>query len=109
MQDVIDNGFLWSSDYHTKLFMFVIVLWGLWTVRNKMGIVKIFPRNSNENFHKIFVCFQKWHILLREQGARYLDDKITRMKSWLQVFGRKLKIQRWRGCYIGFSIFCSLV
>ncbi|XP_021315548.1 uncharacterized protein LOC110434912 [Sorghum bicolor] len=35
---------------------------------------------------------RKWRILLREQDARYLDDKITRMESWLQVFGRKLKI-----------------
>jgi len=57
-----------------------------------MGIEKTFPRNSNEVSHKFFVCLQKWRILLREQDARYLDDKITRMESWLQVFGRKLKI-----------------
>lgn len=75
-----------SNDYHTKLFMSTIVLWGLWTARNKMGIEKIFPRNSNEIFHNFFVFLQKWRILLREQSAPYLDDKITRMKSWAAVF-----------------------
>jgi hypothetical protein len=84
MQDASDNWIpMGSRDYHTKLFMFSIVLWGTWTVRNEMGIEKIFPRKSNEVFHIFFMFLQKWCILLREQSSRYLDDKIIRMKNWL--------------------------
>lgn len=52
MQDVFDFWIpMGGRDYHIKLSTFVIVLWGLWNVRNKIGIEKKFLRSSNEVFH----------------------------------------------------------
>jgi hypothetical protein len=31
---------------------------------------------------------QKWRILLKEQDAQFLDDKVARMKIWLAAFWR---------------------
>lgn len=45
---------LGGRDYHIKLFMFTVIIWGLWTVRNKMGIQGIFPNSSNEIFLQNF-------------------------------------------------------
>jgi hypothetical protein len=39
IQDVFKNWIpLECKDYHIKLFMFSGILWGLWHVRNEMGI-----------------------------------------------------------------------
>jgi hypothetical protein len=39
MQDVFENWIvLGGKDYHVKLFLFTIVLWGFWNARNKMSI-----------------------------------------------------------------------
>lgn len=89
---------LGGRDYHIKLFMFTIITWGLWIVRNKMGIPGLFPKSSNEVFLKIFNLFQKWKILLKEQDARYADDKIKRMKIWLSTFWRRIKVYEWKEC-----------
>ena len=43
IQDVFEYWTLLGGKYyHIKLFMFSVMLWGLWTVRNKMGIEKNF-------------------------------------------------------------------
>jgi CRISPR/Cas system CMR-associated protein Cmr1 (group 7 of RAMP superfamily) len=67
----------------------MIVLWGLWNVRNKIGDREKVSRSSIEVFYKIFSFTQKWRILLKEGGARFLDDRLGRMKSWLTVFWKR--------------------
>lgn len=92
MEDVFDNWIpLGCYDYQLNSFCLLLFYRGLWMVRNKMGIEKVFLRSSNEVFHIIFVFLQKWHILLKEQAARYLDNKLTRMKKWLQNFWKNTK------------------
>jgi hypothetical protein len=60
LQDVFDKWIpLVGNNYHIKLFMLAIILWGLWNVRNKMGIEKKFPKSSNKGF------FTKSLVLLR--------------------------------------------
>jgi hypothetical protein len=91
LQDIFDHWIvLGGRDCHVKRFMFAIVLWGLWNVRNKIGIEIFFPRSSNEVFFKIFHYLQKWCILLKEQDARFLADKIDKMKEWLKAFWRQI-------------------
>ena len=34
---------------------------------------------------------QKWRILLKEQAAQFMDDKISRVKSWLQDFCKNIE------------------
>lgn len=41
LQDVFDHWIVMGEkNYHVKLFMSAIVLWGLWNVRTKMGLLK---------------------------------------------------------------------
>lgn len=65
---------------------FFVILWGLWNVRNKTWIEKKFLQSSYKIFHKICLLIQKWHILLKDQNVRFLDDKVDKMKFWLQGF-----------------------
>ena len=51
----LNIGFPWGEGLAFKAFHFHYYLWGLWSVRNKMGIEKKFPNSSNEFFHKIFM------------------------------------------------------
>jgi len=46
----------------------------------------VFPKSSNEVFHKKIRFVQKWHILMKVRDAKYLDDKIDKLKKWLTVF-----------------------
>lgn len=87
LNDFFDNWLvLGSKNYHVKLFMFVIVLWGLWTVRNKMCIEKRFPKSSHEVFDKILQLMQKWRVLLKEQDTRFIDSSLKEVKTWLLKF-----------------------
>lgn len=87
MQDVFDNGVkLGDRNCHVKLFIFFVILWGLWNIRNKMGIEKKFPNSSIDVFHKIFLMLQRWRILLKGQDIWFLDGKMEKMKAWLKAF-----------------------
>lgn len=71
LQDFFDNWLpLNSKQYHVKLFAFSVVLWSIWTTRNKMGIERKFQRSTNEVFHKMFNFLQKWKILLRKRRCK---------------------------------------
>lgn len=54
LQEVFDEWIpLGSHNYHVKLFILSIVLWGIWNVRNKMCIEKVFVGSSKEIFLQI--------------------------------------------------------
>ena len=44
---------------------------------------------------KIFKFLQKWRILLREQDAEFLDEKLKAMKTWLNDFWRR-RVGKWK-------------
>lgn len=54
-----------------------------------MGIEHKFPRGSNEFFLKIFSFLQRWRVLLKHQDAKFFDDQMKTMKSWVQEFWRE--------------------
>ena len=64
-------------NYQIKLYILSVILWCLWTVRNKMSIEKVFLGSSKEVFYKILICLQKWRRLLKEDDAIFMDDKIS--------------------------------
>jgi hypothetical protein len=69
-----------------EFFIFAIMLWVIWNIRNKMGIEKRFQSSSNEVFFKIFNFTQKWKILLGSGDEKFLEGKLMIMKGWLEAF-----------------------
>jgi hypothetical protein len=55
-------------DYGLKLFALAIVLWLLWTTRNKMPIEGVFQKNPTDILFKIRVCIQRWRPRLEQAG-----------------------------------------
>lgn len=72
-------------------FCFAIVLWGLWTTRNKWAIEGIFPRHPSDFLFKINMMMQKWRILLRDGERTTLDGKIKRAEDWVEDFKKKCR------------------
>ena len=80
MQDVF---YYWipigGRDYRIKLFIFVIVLWGLWNIRNKMGIEK--------KFQGLLMRFSIKSSLLLRNGVSFwrtamLGSWMTGLEEW---------------------------
>lgn len=87
VSDVMENWIpLGIRNYHIKLFTLIVVLWGIWSVRNKMAIEKKFPKSSNEVLVKIFKFMLKWRALLKGQDVQFLDEKLETVKKWLEDF-----------------------
>jgi hypothetical protein len=59
-QDFLD-GWLHMNDneYEFKLFILTIVLWALWTTRNKMVMEAVFPSDPADVLFKIYTFLQK--------------------------------------------------
>lgn len=56
-------------------------------------------------FHKIFMFLQNWCVLLREQDAKYLDDKMGKMKNWSKDFWKRTQDLDVEGVlYFGFLV-----
>lgn len=82
------TGFPWDAWIITLSFSCSIVLWGIWNVRNKMGIEKRFLSSSNEVFYKFFTFLQKWRILLKDGDARFFGQQYKKNEY---VVGRILE------------------
>ena len=50
---------------------------------------KVSSYSAHEVLHKILAF--RWRILLKEQAAQFMDDKISRVKSWLQDFCKNIE------------------
>lgn len=72
---------LGGHNYQTKIFILIILLWGLWNVRNKIAIERKFPGSSHDVFVKIFKFLQKWRILLREKEAQFVEEHLGVLKK----------------------------
>jgi hypothetical protein len=81
---------LGCSDYKLKLFILGVVLWILWTTRNKFAIEGGCPTSPADVVHKILSYLQRWRLLLKGEQAR-MDARATQIRSWLACFREKLR------------------
>jgi hypothetical protein len=56
-----------------KLFSFPVVVWSLWTTRNKMSIEGVYLHRPTGIFCKILNCLQRWRARLK---CTDLTDKV---------------------------------
>jgi len=73
---------LQCQDSHLKLFHFAIVVWALWTMRNKITIDQKFSISPPDVLHKIDFFSQKWGVLLSEKERLNLENSRSRVMSW---------------------------
>ena len=74
MGEEVIGSRLQSSNYHVKFFILSIMLWSLWTTRNKTGVEKRFPRPSNDFFPQNYFFPIQWKIVLEEGDVKFLKD-----------------------------------
>lgn len=92
MGDFFENWIpLGCRNYGLKLFTFSVVVWVLWTTRNKMAIDKCFPESTNEVFFTISSCLQRWRALLQAADIGRLDEYEDRIKTWMVGFRASLE------------------
>jgi hypothetical protein len=62
----LTTGSLWGcKKYNTKLFSLAVILWSLWTTRNKMVMEGVVLQRPAEIFYKTFSCTQSWRLRLK--------------------------------------------
>lgn len=94
LQDFLNYfGQVGSHNLGLVLFCLAIVLWGLWTTRNKYAIEGTFATYPTEILFKIHVLMQKWKGLLKEEDRGLLEDKIKQAKEWLEGFTEECKLR----------------
>lgn len=82
-----------SKNNNLVIYCFTIVLWSLWTTRNKFAIEGVFPSQPLEILIKINFWMQKWQVLLRGGDRSRLEDKIKMATSWWKNFMEGVKNQ----------------
>ena len=91
-QDLLDNWIpLGGADYNSKLFTFAIILWSIWTSRNKRMIEGKFPRSPTELLYNCNSFLQKWKVLLRGGERSKVEAWTDQAKSWVEMFLEKLR------------------
>lgn len=92
MQDMLET---WArtKHKHAKLTIFccAIILWGIWTTRNKFTIEGLFPSHPSDVLFKIQGFLQRWAALLRGVDKTILEDLIKKMKDWRTNFLKEIK------------------
>lgn len=73
------------------IFCLAIVLWGLWTTRNKIAIEGTYPSQPIEVLFKINVLSQKWRGLLKEEEKAILEERTKTTEEWLKEFIQECK------------------
>lgn len=91
LQDFMNNWANRGENYNLIIFCLAIVLWGLWTTRNKYSIEEIFPSQPTDVLFKINMWMQKWQVLLKGDHRTTLEDRIKCTRGWLENFLREAK------------------
>jgi hypothetical protein len=74
-----------GSNNGLKLFLFVVVFWVLWNVRNKRAIVGEFILKPSQIMLKFLGCVQKWKCRLCADDQERLDMMMTFVQfCWLE-------------------------
>ena len=78
-------------NYNTKVFLLAVVMWALWTIRNKRTLAGQFVRCPSDILFKIHSFLQKWKVLLRGIDHSRLEELAAQVKSWVESFLEKMK------------------
>ena len=62
-------------------FIFVAMMWTLWTIRNKMVIERVFPRRASDSFFRFLAFLQHWHPLARPRDRDRLQLYLATLLS----------------------------
>jgi len=91
-QDFLDNWIpMGCKNYNAKLFLLTIVLWALWTSRNKRAIEGKFPTSPSELLFKTNAFLQRWMALLRERDKVKIMEWCGAMRGRTESFLMELK------------------
>jgi hypothetical protein len=63
-----------------------MVLWAIWTTRNKTAIEGVMIRKPTDIFHKIFVCMQRWQAWLKCTDQAHQEHWTAQVRGWLMDF-----------------------
>lgn len=74
------------QDFDLKLFSISIVVWALWTNRNKMLVEHKLPSSPIAVLQKISFLLQKCGILLRAKNREKLDKTRSDLEGWIKLF-----------------------
>ena len=65
----------------------------------KWGQRRGFRDHRTKSFIKLFHFLQKWKVLLRRGDVKYLEDMITIMKQWLEMFWSEPTKWKLKACF----------
>lgn len=90
----LTNGFhKGAEEYNVKLFLLAIVMWALWTSRNKRAMEGKFPRLPSDLLFKTNFFLQKWRVLLKATDQDKLQELVSQVKGWVEAFLEKTQIR----------------
>ena len=91
-QDFLDTWIpLGCKDYNAKLFLLAMVLWSLWTSRNKRAIEGKFPRLPIELMFKCDGFLQKWRGLMKDGEQSKIGEWRNLVVKWVESFQEDCK------------------
>jgi hypothetical protein len=92
LEDSFDHWLpIGCTDYIIKAFLFGVVLWGLWNVRNKLSIEGMAPKSPTDILYNILSLLQRWGVLLRRPEKIKLEKRTSSVWNWVKRFQGKIK------------------